>query len=149
MTAKSIQSVTLSPMRPSRKPRLILIFLIALCGLFVYSYTMRLVEKSRVESEIVAVRARIAEAKDEQYELLEMRDSLNEPDYIDRVARELFGLAKPGDTVLTMIKEQESSPDAADVAISAAASPADLRNLPIWQQWVVFFTTEQFALSVP
>ena len=150
MSAKSAQSITLLPMRPSRKPRLILIFLIALCGLFVYSYTTRLIEKSRIESETAALQVRIAEAKNEQYELLATRDSLSEPDYIDRVARELFGLAKPGDTVLTMVKEQAASPDAVAVAgVTAAVSSVDILNLPIWQQWVVFFTTERFALSVP
>ena len=150
MASNSIQSATLLPMRPSRKPRFVLIFLIALCGLFVYSYTTRLVEKSQLESEIVAMQARIDEAEHEQDELLVMLGSINEPDYIDRIARELFGLAKPGDKVLTMIKEPATSPNGADVAtVTSAISAADVRNLPVWQQWVLFFTTGSFTLSIP
>jgi cell division protein FtsB len=148
MTTNSSQSLTSLPLRPSRKPRLILIFLIALCGLFVYSYTMRLVEKAQVEAKIVEMKARIGEAKNVQYQLLEERESLSEPDYIDRVARENFGLAKPGDKVLVVIKKPAASPAAAGAPTSATeVTPVDLGYLPIWQQWISFFTTEELSLS--
>lgn len=148
MTMNSSPSLTSLPQRPSRKPRLILIFLIALCGLFVYSYTMRLVEKAQVETKIVEMKARIGEAKNVQYQLLEEREGLSEPDYIDRVARENFGLAKPGDKVLVVIKEPVAAQQAADApAAAAAATPVKLGYLPIWQQWINFFTTEDISLS--
>jgi len=68
-------------MRPSRKPRIILVFLITLCGIFVYSYTARLGEKSRVQAAIVDMQARIETAKAEQYKLLDERDELNQPTF--------------------------------------------------------------------
>jgi cell division protein FtsB len=137
-------------MRPSRKPRIILIFLIALCGLFVHSYTARLAEKSRVEAQIIDMQARIEEAKSEQYELLEELEALSRPDYIDRVARSKFGYAQPGDKVLMMIQEPTSSPLVENVsAVAEAITSVDLRNLPVWQQWVVFFATEAYSLPVP
>jgi cell division protein FtsB len=137
-------------MRPSRKPRVILVFLIALCGLFVYSYTSRLAEKARIETEIVAMQALIAEARTEQFELLEEREKLNEPDFIDRVAREKFDYARPGDRVLVIIDEPASSTTLGGFSHGAATAgnPIDYRNFPVWQQWVVFFTSDAFTLSL-
>jgi cell division protein FtsB len=138
------------PMRPSRKPRLILIFFIGLCGLFVYSYTMRLIEKSQVETEIVRLQARIDTAKSEQYKLLAEREALSQPDYLDRVARETFDWARPGDRVLMMIKEPALASGSAQLPEVTRVTPAaDLQNLPIWQQWVSFFTSESFAVRIP
>jgi cell division protein FtsB len=137
-------------MRPSRKPRIILIFLIALCALFVYSYTARLAEKSRIDSEIVAMQARIDEAKNEQYALDAQLEELNQPDYIDGVARTKFDRAKPGDKILVIIDEPAVSAATAELPVAAAATsnPIDYRNFPVWQQWVVFFTTDTFSLAI-
>ena len=150
MTLNSAQTMNSLAIRPSRKPSVILVFLIELCGLFVYNYTMRLLEKSQVETRILAMQARIDDAKTEQYELLAMRDGLNQPEYIDQVAREKFGLAKPGDKVLVILNEPSAAPVAQQVAAASAdVASVDIRTLPIWQQWVVFFTTETLSLSVP
>jgi cell division protein FtsB len=148
-TLKSAQSIA-SSMRPSRKPRIILIFLIALCALFVYSYASRLAEKSGVDAEIIAMQARIEEAKTEQYELLEELENLSEPDFIDRVARKKFDWAKPGDKVLVIVNEPDLSAAGAETAVDedGPSNPIDYRNFPIWQQWVVFFTTDSFTLSM-
>ena len=146
----SAQPLTSLHMHPSRKPRVILIFLICLCGLFVYSYTMRLVEKSRIETEIVAMQTRISAAKTEQYELLEERDGLTEADYIDRTAREKFDYAKPGDKLLVIIDEPSAaaSSSLAPVALVPSTNSVDVRNFPVWRQWMVFFTSETISLSI-
>jgi cell division protein FtsL len=137
-------------MRSSRKSRVILVILIALCALFVYSYASKLGEKSQVETEIATMRERIDEAKTEQHKLLAERDSLNQPDYIDRIARVKFDRALPGDKLLVIIDEPAitSSADAATVNTTATANQVDLRNFPIWRQWVVFFTSEAVTLSI-
>jgi cell division protein FtsB len=137
-------------MRSSRKSRVILVFLIALCALFVYSYASKLGEKSQVETQIATMRERIDAAKTEQHKLLAERDSLNQPDYIDRIARVKFDRALPGDKLLVIIDEPAttSSADAATVNTTAIANPVDLRNFPIWRQWVVFFTSEAVTLSI-
>jgi cell division protein FtsB len=149
MTLNSAPTIPSIAMRPSQKPRVILMFLIALCGLFVYSYASRLAEKSRIEAEIVAMQSRIDEAKTEQYQLLEELDQVKQPDYIDRVAREKFNRAMPGDKVLVIIDESEASTsNDTRGSASAATNPIDYRNFPIWQQWVVFFTSDHFTLKL-
>jgi len=136
-------------MRTSRKPRIILILLIALCGIFVYSYTARLGEKSRVEADIVRTQSQIDKAQSEHYRLLKERDELSEPDFLDRVAREDFGLARPGDKLLVIMDQPTTNSSASDVAVAApVANPIDYRNFPVWQQWVVFFTTSSFKFSL-
>lgn len=136
-------------MRASRKPRVILVILIGLCGVFVYSYTSRLAEKSHLDTEIMAVQARIADAKIEQHKLEAELEYLNEPDYIDQVARETFDRAKPGDKVLVIVDQPAAASQAATEAVIAvaAANPIDYRNFPVWQQWVVFFTADSFTIS--
>jgi len=136
-------------MRTSRKPRIILILLIALCAIFVYSYTARLGEKSRVEADIVRTQVQIDKAQSEHYRLLKERDELSEPDFLDRVAREDFGLARPGDKLLVIMDQPTTNSSASDVAVAApVANPIDYRNFPVWQQWVVFFTTSSFKFSL-
>jgi cell division protein FtsB len=140
----------LLPAGSSRKPRVILVFLIALCGVFVYSYTARLSEKSDVDAQIVAMQARIEGAKNEQYKLLNEREDLNQPDFLDRTAREDFGMVKPGDKLLVIVDEAAESAKVNDVTVAAAAATnlIDYRNSPIWKQWVVFFTTASFTNSL-
>ena len=136
-------------MRPSQKPRIILIILIALCGLFVYSYTSRLAEKSHLNAEIMAVQARIDAAKTEQLELQEELAYISQPDYINEAARVQFNSVKPGDRVLVIVDKPVAKADAAMESLTAVASanPIDYRNFPVWQQWVVLFTTDSFRLS--
>jgi cell division protein FtsB len=137
-------------MRPSRKPRIILILLIGLCGIFVYSYTSRLGEQSHVQAEIVAMQARIDAAKAEQFELLGELDALSDADFLDRVAREKFGLAKPGDKLLVIIDEPSENANIGNGLVPATTTnPIDFRNFPVWQQWIVFFTTDSFTISLP
>jgi cell division protein DivIC len=150
MTVNPAQPTTVLPMRSSRKSRVILIFLIALCGLFVYSYTSRLMEKAQVEAQIAEVQARIVEAKTEQEKLLKERKALDQPDFIDRVARRNFGMGRPGDKVVVLIKGPASAPVAENVSAvpSTVVSSLDVGNLPVWRQWVAFFTSETFTLSI-
>lgn len=96
------------------------------------------------------MQARIDAAKNEQYELEAELEALNQPDFIDGVARTKFDHAKPGDKVLAIIDEPAASLGIGELAVAAAATsnPIDYRNFPVWQQWVVFFTTETFSLSI-
>jgi hypothetical protein len=109
-----------------------------------------LIEKSHVEAEISHLQARIDQAKIEQHQLLAERDELAQADYLDRAARKLFDFARPGDTVLVMVKEPAPAPESAGAsAIMAEASVVDLQKLPVWQQWISFFTSDSFALLIP
>ena len=148
MSLHSAQSIPTSAMRTSRKPRVILIFLIALCGVFVVSYTTRMAQKSHLETEISAMKARINEAKNEQAMLLDEYEKLDQPDYIDRIARTYFDRVLPGDRVLVIVDEPSAASKQGRAPTFAASNPIDYRNFPIWQQWVVFFTTDTFVLSL-
>ena len=121
MALNPAHSLHSASMRASRKPRIILVILIGLCGVFVYSYTSRLAEKSQLDAEIMAVQARIAEAKVEQHKLEAELEYLKEPDYIDQVARETFDRAKPGDKVLVIV-DQAATGQVATEAVSAVTA---------------------------
>lgn len=148
MTLPAIQS--LPAMQPSRKPRIILIFLIALCGLFVYSYAARLGEKASLETQIVAMEAQIAAAQNEQLQLQAQQERLNEPDFLDDAARTLFDHALPGDRVIVIVDEPtgQDGAESMSVAGEGATNRDVFYNFPIWQQWVVFFTNDSFAVSL-
>ena len=131
-------------MYPSRRLRLILILLIALCGVFAYSYSSRLSERKALEAAIAQQEARIAAALDRQAALKADLAQIDSPEYLDRVARQELDLALPGDKVLVLIKPTPAAAgDTAQAAVEAAdtqaAAPGDL---PVWQQWVGFFTNE-------
>jgi hypothetical protein len=50
---------------------------------------------------------------------------------------------------LVIVDEPTASSEAGSATIAtAAANPIDYRNFPVWQQWVVFITTDTFALSL-
>jgi cell division protein FtsB len=150
MTLNSAHSSPSFAMRPSRKPRIILVFLIALCALFVYSYTSRLAEKSHLDALIAAEQGRIAEAKVENAILREEQAKLQQPDYLDQLARKLFGYGKPGDQLWTIIDAPEHASSSAESTVAESpVNPLDFRNYPVWRQWIVFFTAENFTVSMP
>jgi hypothetical protein len=131
----------------ARKPRIVLALLIAMCGLFVFSYTSRLAEKARLDEQITLVEEKIVVEEEKRFRLIELLEQIEEPSYLGNMARSLFDLALPGDTVL-MIDGASANVLQADATTTLAANPLDFRNFPIWQQWVVFFTTDSFAISL-
>jgi cell division protein FtsB len=148
MTLNTTKNPQNFAMQTSRKPRVILVLLTALCGLFVFSYTSRLAQKSELEAQISVMQARIAEARNEQFMLQEELAKRNQPDYLDWVARNIFGWVMPGDTLLVIVDESQRGTAGALSPAWAAANPIDYRNFPVWQQWVVFFTADAFTISL-
>jgi cell division protein FtsB len=137
-------------MQNSRRPRLILILLLALCAVFVYSYTSRLQEKAEVEAQIVVMQANIDMARNRQVKLKEELEFVRSPEFLDQKARDEFGLAKPGDTVITLIQPAHVAAAPVQSVVEAAAVAAEKENgLPIWQQWMTIFSTESLRLDKP
>jgi hypothetical protein len=132
----------------ARKPRIVLALLIAMCGLFIFSYTSRLAEKARLDEQIALVQAQIAVEEENNFRLLELLEQSEEPSYLGNMARRIFDFALPGDTVLMIDGASTTLPEADAVGTLAATNSIDFRNFPIWQQWVVFFTTDSFAISL-
>lgn len=131
-------------MYSSRRLRIILILMIVLCGVFAYSYGSRLAERNSLEAAIAAKEIRIAAARDRQAELIDEQQRIDSPDYMDRIARDDLDLALPGDKVVVVVKPTPAAPgDAAQAAVEPASKrPTAPGDVPVWQQWVVFFTDD-------
>jgi cell division protein FtsB len=144
-------SQSLAPaLRPSRKPRILLVLLLLLCGLFVYSYIGRQAERTVIEQEIEALRAQLVAGQQEQQRLQDELAYVAGPDYLDKVAREEFDMARPGDRVIIRVEKQPaaftgSAPVGVQLSEPQASAAPNLRPLPpaepIWQQWLAFFSS--------
>lgn len=133
-------------MRPTRKPRLVLVFLLALCALFVYGYTARMQGLGVLQTEIVAMQGRIDHAQQEQQRLTGELRHFTSPDYLEQTAREDFDSGREGDVVIVPIKpgsaEGSTTGGMAVPAVGAEATAVfDPHDLPVWQQWATFFAT--------
>jgi cell division protein FtsB len=125
----------------ARRPRLILISLIALCGLFVYGYNGRLERLSTARAAVSSEQARLERAVQKNAELQKSLDEARSDTFLEKVALTILGLSRSGDIPMTMVKTKV--PTGADVASSndtVAARPDPRRFTPVWQQWVDFFT---------
>jgi hypothetical protein len=126
-----------------------------LCGLFVYSYTARQAERAVIEQEIDALRAQLLAGEQEQQRLQEELAYVSGPDYLDKVAREEFDMARPGDRVIIRVDKQpaalaegapvESRPVAPPQATGADEHSIEPPAQPIWQQWFSFFSATSGA----
>ncbi|NQV30523.1 MAG: septum formation initiator family protein [Candidatus Marinimicrobia bacterium] len=66
----------------------------------------------RLKQEIKAMETHIARLEVEKAELESERDRLlNDPDYLERIARERFRMAKPGEKVFHVITEAKKAGD--------------------------------------
>ncbi|HXF61133.1 MAG TPA: septum formation initiator family protein [Caldilineaceae bacterium] len=142
-------------MHPSRRPRVLLFLLITLCGFFVYSYTGRQAERDAIAAQIAATRAEIAAAKVENQRLKAEYAYVTSPAYLEEVARNDLGFAKEGDRVIIIVEEDDPAavsrpsssatapPPPGDGTAPAVHPTLDPQALPIWQQWLTFFTQER------
>ncbi|MCC6168238.1 MAG: septum formation initiator family protein [Caldilineaceae bacterium] len=142
-------------MRTSRKPRFVLVFLLALCALFVYGYTARLDELAGLQAKIVTMQARIDDAKQEQTKLESVRADIAGDDYLDRAAREIFDYGKEGDRLVVPIAPGEGAARAVTGGMAMQPGSAnvtaalfDPHDLPVWQQWVAFFAESHSAFRL-
>lgn len=122
-----------------RSSRLLLFVLMGFCLLFIISYTSRLVEYSRSQALLSHWDERIEQAKERQADLVAQREFVYSDDYVDRIAREDLGLAKPGDNVIVVIPDAENTSGLTEAEISTTDQPQDLIQMPIWQQWLELF----------
>ncbi|MGI6091976.1 MAG: septum formation initiator family protein [Veillonellaceae bacterium] len=66
-------------------------------GYFIYLFVGQQNQLSAIESENKAARQRLEQAVQENASLIEERNKLNTPAYIEKLAREELGLVKPGE----------------------------------------------------
>lgn len=75
-------------------------FRLVLAGIFVYFLYVSIGQMGNfrtITQETEANKVRLEQAKQVNQQLLEERDRLNTPNYIEKVAREELGLVKPGE----------------------------------------------------
>ena len=143
--AKKPQRDTGTPEK--RNPRLLIFMLIGLCILFVISYASRRIENSRVQAEVIAMDSDIAQSQRNQAELEAQLEFVESDAYVDQVARNELGLAKPGDSVIIVLPAIENPSAEQDVedANSLATAPQASTDLPNWRQWLQLFTQDRSA----
>ena len=94
--------------------RLILVLTVIIAGYFLVSATDSFVASHRLAREEEQLSQRIAELQSQERRLEQIRDYLRTDQYVEYIARRVFGLVKPGETlVIVEAQEPESSPEPA------------------------------------
>ena len=131
-----------------RRPLLFLMFALAL--VFVASYTSRLAEYRRLQTEKSSLHVQIVDAEARGRELIDDLDHVKSNEYVEEVAITELGMANDNVTVLTIIDEPISAAgldSPAEVVVGGeeteerGSTQVD-RNAPGWRQWLSIFSSE-------
>ena len=110
--------------RPARWLIPLILVVVALCAV---QMTEKITHLSQLNRQADECRLRLAQAQalyDEKMETIELLDN---PDYIQRVARESLGMVKQGETIVSVVKiEEEAAPQPQNLPGSEA--PPQLRE---------------------
>jgi cell division protein FtsB len=127
----------------TRRARVLLALAIVLCAVFAYQYAMRLQQLAAVEAEVAAKREQVAQAQLRQQRLVAELDALDAPEFLERVAREVLDMAKPGDRIVVPLKEAPSRPALGRTPnVLPTSQSAAMAQSPVWRQWVDFFAAD-------
>ena len=133
-----------------RRPLLFLMLALAL--VFVASYTSRLTEYRRLQTQRASLQAQIVDAEARGRELLADLSYVKSNEYVEEIAINELDMAKEGVTVLTIIDEpaqpeivlDASSEAEADRAVmeQAVQSTSDRNQSKAqgWRQWLSIFS---------
>lgn len=86
---------------------LIPLFLIFLLIIFTYQIINNYRQINQLENNIERVESDIDETKDMKLQLERELSLVDNPDYIERLAREKLGLVKPGEELIIPVKEND------------------------------------------
>jgi cell division protein FtsB len=73
-----------------------------IAGYFVFSASANLIHSYRLHNDEARLREDIEELKLQQDQLLQIRDYLRTDEYVEFMARRVFGLVKPGEVLVTV-----------------------------------------------
>jgi len=132
---------------PNRRPLIFLLIILSL--LFAVSYTGRLGELAGTRAQADVTAQKIKEARLRQAALLNEQDYVAGDGYLDDVARGEMGMGQPGESLVVIVGESDST-ESGDVAGDAAlaepsmdtspeATSGDDGYAPIWRQWMALF----------
>ncbi len=82
---------------------LLLAATIVIAAYFVFSAGTSLLHSYHLQSDQSKLRADVEELRIEQDELQQIRDYLRTDEYVEFMARRVFGLVKPGETLVTVV----------------------------------------------
>jgi cell division protein FtsB len=120
--------------------RLALVVLLVVCIYFLVIFGEQAWRANRLEADLAQQRAAIA-AIERENEALATQAALLDADayagYVERIARRDLGLARPGDTVLLIPRQQPST----SFAQLETPVPADERSN--WQRWLDAFLAQE------
>lgn len=88
----------------SRGFKIILIFIFIFTA---YKFYLNYQEINKLENRISHLEKSISLAKEERAELQLELKNINNPEYIERIARDELGLVKPGELLLIPVEEEE------------------------------------------
>ncbi|MDO8503936.1 MAG: septum formation initiator family protein [bacterium] len=86
------------------------------------------------KDQIKEARERVRELEGEQAQILELKEKVESPEFIEREAREKLGLAKSGEVVVVLPSE--------DILRRLAPKIEEeefVEALPIWKRWAMMF----------
>ena len=83
------------------------LFLILLLIVFTYQIINNYRQINQLESSIDSVESEIDETKELNLQLERELSLVDNPDYIERLAREKLGLVKPGEELIIPVEEKE------------------------------------------
>ena len=83
------------------------LFLIFLLIIFTYQIINNYRQINQLESNIETVESEIDETKELNLQLERELSLVDNPDYIERLAREKLGLVKPGEELIIPVKEDD------------------------------------------
>lgn len=88
--------------------KLILLVIFIFMG---YNYFLSLNQVKRLESSIAVVEREIILAEQKKAQLLKEIEKIDDPQYIEEIARKELGLVKPGELLLIPVEEKEEEAD--------------------------------------
>jgi cell division protein FtsB len=87
------------------RSRFFKILLIIIVGLLAYRYYQNYAMIRKLEATITELENSLIMARGEKTRLEEELNNINNPEYIERIAREELGLVKPGELLLIPVEE--------------------------------------------
>ena len=91
--------------------RFLLVATLIAAGYFLFSAGSNFVQSYHLESEEARLRAEVDRLTQQQDQLQQIRDYLRTDEYVEFMARRVFGLVKPGET-LVVVEAPESGSSA-------------------------------------
>jgi len=113
--------------------RLAMLVLLIVCVYFLVTFATQAWRANRLEAEIAGQREAIADIRRENAALATQAEMLNSPayaGYVERIARRDLGLARPGETVLLVPRQQGVAPTPVP---TEQPQPDDRQN---WERWI-------------